>query len=124
MGDVTMSNSWHLGGFVPAGSPGSRFMMETYELLAWRCRALGEQVSLLWAEISLLALIDVALVFVIVRTLPLLGGGSAVALVLALVVACLGLSSWTLWGKIRLIRELRRQLAAVTFQIEGPEDEW
>jgi hypothetical protein len=120
-----MSKSSHLGGFLPVGSPGSRFMMEDYELLAWRCRSLGERVSLLWAQISLLALIDVALVFLIVRALPLLGGGnSTVVLVLTGAVVFLGLSSWALWRKVRLILVLRQQLAAVTFEIEGPEDEW
>jgi ABC-type nickel/cobalt efflux system permease component RcnA len=120
-----MSKSSLLGGFLSAGGPGSRFMMETYELLAWRCRSLGEKVSLLWAQISLLGLIDVALVVLIVRALPLFGGGdSTVVMVFVGAVVCLGLSSWALWRKIRLILVLRRQLAAVTFQIEGPEDEW
>ncbi len=120
-----MNKFLNSGGFAAAGSSGSRFLMETYELLAWRCRAMGEQVSLLWAEISLLALFDIGLILLLVRTLPLLGGGgSAAALVLAVAVAGLGVSGWELWGKVRRLRVLRRELAAVTFQIEGPEEEW
>lgn len=120
-----MSSPSHAGGFRPAGSPGSRFLVHDYELLAWRCRAYSEQINLLWTEIALLGLIDLGLLFLAVRSAPLMGrGGSAAAMTMAAVVACLGLSGWSLWTKIKRLRILRRELAAVTFEIEGPEDEW
>ena len=120
-----MSKPSHTALHPSIGKPGSKIFSESFELLAWRCRTGSEQVNVLSTEAVLLALSEVAMVIVVVRTLPLLGGGGApAAMLMVALVAGLGGAGWWLWRNVKRIRTLRREVTETTFQIEGPEDEW
>jgi hypothetical protein len=112
----------------PESEVAKNFFSESLEFIAWRHRTFSEVVTVALMECVLLVGMEVGLIWLAARMMPVMqspgaraGGGGLLGLIMALAVVGLVFTGWRVWYNIRLVWRLNVESAALEERLGDDE---